>query len=66
MYGLGNLFDGSVIHLNREYHLNRESHEEEQVCSLRLNYLCSIWRELPSGMVKYEYEAQEINLSGRY
>lgn len=61
VHGLGNLVDGSIIHLNRE------QHEEEQVVDpLRPKYLWSIQIELPSGMVKYDYEAQERNLNGKY
>lgn len=44
---LGNLVDGSVIHLNKQ------QHEGEQVGDpLRPQYLCSIQIELLSGMVE--------------
>ena len=61
VHSLGNLADGSVIHLNKQ------QHESEQVVDpLRPKYLCSIQIELPSRMVKYDYEVQERNLNRRY
>ena len=55
VHSLGNLVDGSVIHLNKQ------QHEGEQVVDpLRPKYLCSIQIELPSGMVEIWIEG--INL----
>ena len=61
VHSLGNLVDGSVVYLNKQ------QHEGEQVVGpLRPKYLCSIQIELPSRMVKYDYEVQERNLNRRY
>ena len=61
VHSLGNLVDGSVIHLNKQ------QHEREQVVGpLRLKYMCSTQIKLPSRVVKYDYEVQERNLNRTY